>query len=171
MIIDMKKVRAASKWLLLIIWMVIIFVFSSQNGEESSGLSGRVTDTVIKMLKPGNAEVMYDTVHYIVRKGAHFTEYAILGVLWSLALHSLPIVRRHSLWIAFVASAAYAVFDEIHQSFVSGRTPAVKDVMIDSAGALFGIIVFGIITCLVLRRRRSGDEMATSCSETSWLKR
>ena len=171
MVIDIKKVRAAIYWLLLVIWIVIIYAFSSQNGGVSSGISGRVTDVIIKILKPGKIEYVYDTVHYIVRKGAHFTEYAILGVLWSLALFQLPFVRRHSFWIAFVACVACAVFDEFHQSFVPGRVSAVKDVMIDSSGALFGIIVFGLITCLVFRRRRSGDEVTTSCPGIFWPKR
>lgn len=154
MVIDMKKVRAAICWLLLVIWMVVIFMFSSQNGDESSGLSERVTDAVIKMLKSGNAADVYETIHYIVRKTAHFTEYAILGALWALSLLFLPKVRRHSLWIAFAASVVYAALDEFHQSFVSGRVPAVKDVIIDSSGVLFGIIIFGLITYFVLRRRR-----------------
>jgi VanZ family protein len=69
----------------------------------------------------------------ILRKGAHVTEYAILGLLLLRALgREAP---------AFALGVAYAITDEVHQHFVSGRHSSPIDVAIDSAGILLGVLV------------------------------
>ena len=68
-----------------------------------------------------------------LRKLAHLTEYAVLGALLARGLRTLP---------AFVAGVAYAVTDEIHQTFVTGRAGRVTDVAIDAVGVLLGILLF-----------------------------
>jgi VanZ family protein len=70
----------------------------------------------------------------ILRKAAHVSEYAILGLLLVRA------VRRHS--TAFLIGVTYAITDELHQHFVSGRHASPVDVAIDSTGVLIGILVF-----------------------------
>lgn len=132
-------------WFLTIGWMSVIFGFSSQNSGQSSGISRTLAELLsdIVMRKP-----FYDlsieeqnTLEFIVRKFAHFSEYAILGVL----LASLVMVYYKSIyWYGVVAIFCffYAVTDEWHQSFVPGRVPAWKDICIDSAGAVTGIVFF-----------------------------
>jgi VanZ family protein len=72
------------------------------------------------------------TWDFVLRKGAHVTEYAILGALLLRALHSeVP---------AFLAGLAFAASDEFHQHFVPGRHGAVYDVAIDACGILLGIL-------------------------------
>jgi len=72
----------------------------------------------------------WDTV---LRKGAHVTEYAILGLLLLRAVgRELP---------AFLIGVAYAITDEVHQHFVQGRHASPVDVAIDSAGILLGIVL------------------------------
>ena len=72
----------------------------------------------------------WDTV---LRKGAHVTEYAILGLLLLRAVgRELP---------AFLIGVAYAITDVVHQHFVQGRHAAPVDVAIDSAGILLGIVL------------------------------
>jgi VanZ family protein len=72
----------------------------------------------------------WDTV---LRKGAHVTEYAILGLLLLRAVgRELP---------AFLIGVAYAITDEMHQHFVQGRHASPVDVAIDSAGILLGIVL------------------------------
>ncbi len=69
----------------------------------------------------------------ILRKGAHVTEYAILGLLL------LRAVGREA--PAFLLGVGYAITDEVHQHFVSGRHASPIDVAIDSAGVLLGVLV------------------------------
>ena len=118
--------------------MGVIFYFSSQTGGESAGVSNLVAEAISRAL-PG---VDTDILGFFVRKGAHATEFAILGALLAWAL------RGRSLW-AFLIGVTYAVTDEVHQLFVPGRAGQVTDVLIDSAGVLIGV---GILAYLRSRR-------------------
>jgi VanZ family protein len=107
----MPASRALSLWLPVVIWAAVIFTFSSI---PSLGTGLGVWDTIL-------------------RKGAHMTEYAILGLLLLRALgRELP---------ALALGFAYAVSDEIHQHFVRGRHASPVDVLIDTAGVAIGIFL------------------------------
>jgi VanZ family protein len=107
----MPASRALSLWLPVVAWAAVIFVLSSI---PSLGTGLGAWDTVL-------------------RKGAHLAEYALLGALLVRAL------RREG--VAFVIGVLYAVSDEVHQHFVSGRHAAAVDVLIDAAGVAIGIYV------------------------------
>ena len=103
--------RILTVWLPVVAWAALIFVLSAQP-DLSTGLG---------------------TWDLVLRKLAHLTEYAILGALLLRAVGArVP---------ALVAGVAYAVGDEIHQTFVPGRQGSVLDVLIDSAGVVIGILV------------------------------
>ena len=100
-------------WLPVIVWAGVIFTFSSV---PNLGTDLGVWDTIL-------------------RKAAHVTEYAILGLLLLRAVgREVP---------AFVLGVAYAITDEVHQHFVAGRHASPIDVAIDSAGIVLGIVAFG----------------------------
>ena len=88
-------------------------------------------------------------VHFVTRKLAHFTEYAILGFLAARAFRTSPRPAISSRWflISLTLVVTYALVDEYHQSFVPTRTASVWDSLIDMAGGL---------TALLLVRRRKG---------------
>ena len=86
----------------------------------------------------------------LLRKLAHFTEYAVLTGLWWRALRGLG--ARFPLAIAMAISLGYAATDEFHQTFVDGRRGTPVDVLIDSAG-----IAIAATTIAVLRLRASAD--------------
>jgi VanZ family protein len=102
---------ALSVWLPVIAWAAVIFVLSS-----------------IPNLATGLG--FWDTV---LRKGAHLTEYAILGALLLRALHRPG--------PALALGVAYAASDELHQHFVRGRHGSPLDVLLDSVGVTIGILV------------------------------
>ena len=112
----------ASRWLPVLVWAGVIFAFSS-----------------IPSLNSG-----LGTWDYVLRKGAHMTEYAILSVLLVRATGSY-------VW-AFTVAVAYAGSDEFHQTFVRGRHGSPVDVGIDAVGALIGL------TLLSSRRTRWSTE-------------
>ena len=70
----------------------------------------------------------------LLRKLAHFTEYAVLTALWWRALRGLGVEFGPALAGALAISFGYAVSDELHQTFVDGRHGSAVDVLIDSAG-------------------------------------
>lgn len=160
--------RSTIAGLLAIIWMCIIFVFSSQPADESSevsvGFSYRIVSSAGTFFHlPWDEEEfrrISTAIEGYIRKAAHMTEYAILSVLLYLWLENwqLTLVKRSV--IAVFLAMLYAASDELHQLFVLGRAGSVRDVMIDSAGAVLGILVFvGVKKCIsfLLNRRKSRE--------------
>ena len=84
--------------------------------------------------------------HFIGRKIAHFTEYALLTALWWRALRT-RLIPQKALTLAVAIAVAYAVTDELHQLAVEGRHGTPVDVLIDAAGA-------ATAATLIARRRR-----------------
>jgi VanZ family protein len=85
-------------------------------------------------------------VEFFIRKSAHVTEYAIMGVLIYL---SLRMIFQRFIGISLVSISLcyiYAVTDEYHQSFVADRTPLFADVLLDTGGAAIGILLFMILS-------------------------
>lgn len=128
----MKK---AAAWALCAVWMGVIFIMSAMPGDVSGAQSGMITRLIasVLVLLPGGGRIPQDTVHLLVRKGAHMAEYAVLFALYRRALR-LSGARRPGM-TALVMCAAYAATDEMHQGFVAGRGPSPVDVAIDTAGA------------------------------------
>lgn len=132
--------------------MYIIFSFSSQTGTESGSLSHKISyefisvaDKVLNKNLSENTKQQYaQKIEHPVRKLAHMTEYAILALCISFPLYVYG-VRGFLLFLfAGLFCVAFACTDEFHQSFVAGRGPSKKDVLIDSTGALIGILVVQI---------------------------
>ena len=122
-----------------VVMMVLIFYLSAQVGHESGGLSAKVCEKII-ILFGGSmpSDIMaqkIEMMQFPIRKLAHFSEYALLCLLWIFAFRYNEFSTKQMYILAFVLSAAYAGADEFHQSFVPGRCAAVTDVLIDSSGA------------------------------------
>lgn len=134
-------VRKVISWLLVILWMGLIFYLSHQQAIESSHLSAGVTERIIAVIESviSGVEIDVGNFNHLIRKGAHFFSYLILGILVTNALKSSAIRGLKSFLIALVICILYAVSDEVHQLFVPGRAGQVMDVMIDSAGAAVGL--------------------------------
>lgn len=139
-------------WIPVIAWMIIIFFFSAQNADESdktSGIAAKIFEylinTIFGSFSDSFKSALLNNCHFIVRKTAHFTEYAILGILSSIAFKSYD---KLSAWLKKIFSAAlcllYAASDELHQAFVPGRSCQLRDVIIDFSGAVFGILIFSL---------------------------
>lgn len=133
-----------------LIWMYIIAGFSGAVGEESSGLSLAVTESIVEGIDMITYEETYseeerielvEMLHTPVRKLAHMTEYAVLYILVAIPMMCTlrNVGRRRIIVIALFVCVIYAAFDEIHQLFVEGREGKVTDVIIDTAGSLFGL--------------------------------
>lgn len=134
------------KLLLIIIWMIIIFLFSNQSASESSKLSdGLIDNTIVKVYELFNGkaseekkEIIIDNYTVFVRKSAHFVMYFILGILCFIYFKDFT---KHYIIYSIIVCLLYAVSDEIHQMFSINRGPGVIDVLIDTLGSLTSIII------------------------------
>ena len=124
--------------------MYMIFSFSAQTADESGQLSMLVSEKVVLLLgklTSGNLDtaqvgVYVDEIHFLVRKMAHFSEYFLLGLTLSLPLY---VYRLRGFWLVLAAGLFCAGFA------VAGRSPALRDVAIDTAGSITGIYMTRII--------------------------
>ena len=150
--------------LLLLATFATIFHFSSQIGEESDEVSKGLLSKLIdifpytKDLSDVTKEKLIEYGNPIIRKLAHFSIYALVGV-WIMSFMSTFKTRLYKKWIvSMIVGIGYAIFDEYHQSFVSGRAPSIMDVWIDSLGVLAGILVVLIIIS-IYRALKSDKEV------------
>lgn len=146
----------------VILLMVLIFSFSSQEAHVSDQTSDGIVMRLIALLIPGFetlSESQQESIRHIcailVRKGAHLTEYLLLGASLMLHIKAISVCRalpREAL-LSFLAGALYAVSDELHQLFVPGRSGEVKDVLLDSFGVLLGVLLIRLAARIRERRR------------------
>ena len=120
--------------ILIILWTCLIFLFSSQDGGESSGFSRKFVEFFIKDPE------MVSKVEPYVRKLAHFSEYGLGGVLFISLFSTYEWTDRRKIVTSISLGVWYAIMDEIHQLMVPGRSGAIKDVYIDSLGITTGVI-------------------------------
>ena len=131
---EMDKRRRYAAWALCALWMAVIFAMSAMTGMasgETSGTLARIIAALISLFS-GTADAL--ELEFIIRKGAHLTEFAVLFVLYCRALRLSGAKKAGPL--ALVMTIAYAATDELHQYFVPGRAASPVDVMIDACGAL-----------------------------------
>ena len=118
----------------MVLWMIFIFIMSSMNETISSNQSGFFVSLIANLFNIKNIEILTT----IVRKMAHFTEYFILGIL---VINSLDISNKRYLY-SFIIGFIYAISDEIHQLFITGRSGKIFDVLIDSLGIIMSIFIY-----------------------------
>ena len=132
---------------------VLGFIFgnSLQTAPESSALSGAVLDLFDPLL--GHSSRSEEELAHILRKLAHFAEFSLLGLSLCGTAHgfSLPRPRLSAAACGILAAAA----DEFLQRFAEGRSPQLTDVMLDSAGVLFGLCLWMLLRCIVRRHTDS----------------
>ena len=143
--------RTLLAWLLVLVWAGVIWQFGSD--AYSLDRTSRFLQPLINWLL-GDVELATRIqIHALVRKSAHFIEYAILALLAFRA--ALLTAERHQIstacWVALFFVATVAAADEFRQSFSAARTGSPYDVLIDVAGGLVGLL--GVL--VIMRRVRA----------------
>ncbi len=131
-----NKIGFAVFCLMSVFCMVMIFMFSYQSAETSSGTSLSLYDYFIELT--GFSFIS----HNAFRKIAHFCEFAALG--FSVGGSVYFYLNKINIIAPLLFSVAYAISDEIHQIFVPDRACRIFDIFVDSCGSLFGITVLFI---------------------------
>lgn len=139
----------------LFIMSGIIFSFSLQVAEVSNEQSGFIVAIVTKILVPlvGNT-FSIDTLTYVVRKCAHFSEYALLGILGAYA--NMGWNRKYTkLFIGY--GVINAVLDETIQYFVPGRSCQLSDMVLDSIGYFCGFLFVLFVYKYFVKGEKAND--------------
>lgn len=148
------KIKRVILIIAIILNCSIIFYFSNQVSNTSSKQSSRVVEIISNMFpiiknmeEPQKTHMKENILTPIIRKTAHFSIYTILGILTINLMLTIKNKKMYEILIfALIFCVFYAITDEFHQSFIPGRSAEIRDVLIDSSGALVGILVtLGII--------------------------
>ena len=142
----------------LLLWMAFIFLAST--GAFSGENTSRILRPLLLWLFPHVSEEQIAVIHLLIRKFAHFSEYAVLGFLAARAFagSAQRLLRGHWTTVSAILVVIYALLDEFHQSYVASRSASIFDSLIDIAGGLFALICFAYFRRT--RRRKALSERA-----------
>jgi len=142
-------------WILVILWAALIFSFSNQTGTNSGGLSTRITEFILGIFNLELEAEAFNFCQFLVRKTAHFSEYAIFSVLiFNAVYNTFSLKIKYTALISFICAALYSISDEFHQLFIADRVGSPIDCMIDSFGALTGVL-FCLATIYFIKKIKS----------------
>ncbi len=140
--------RQVLAWTPVVLCMMVIFSFSSQDGAASGATSAGVmelldpiVEPLYENLPPAEQAEFLDSFHLFIRKTAHFSIYFLLGLFSFPAFGTYPLSRKKQAVCSVLLCLVYACSDEVHQSFVAGRGPSLTDVLLDTAGASTAVIL------------------------------
>ena len=128
----------------LLLWMA--FITFASTGEFSAANTSRILRPILLWLFPNLTPSEFAYTHYLIRKAAHFTEYAVFAFLAARALASSSrrVLRRGWFVISLLMVVSYALLDEYHQSLVAVRTASLYDSMIDISGGLTALLLYAL---------------------------
>ena len=147
--------------ILLACWYYMIFSFSSQDAEQSGSISYEISENCVKFVNSIAGKNWTDTVvnslaelfEHPLRKLAHFSEYACMGILVYTMLRPWKPRGRKLYLLIILWVFLSAAGDEFHQTFVPGRDGNLPDVLLDTCGGTFGVAL-SILFEKILRRSK-----------------
>jgi len=157
------KIKEIINIVVIILWLVIIFLFSAQNGTESESVSSEViiktVETITREeLTTSEKENLVKKVLFPVRKSAHFFLYFVLAIIvFTFCLKKFKMTRK-SFIITILFCFLYSITDEIHQLFVVGRTSRILDIFIDTIGATISTLIYYGIYQIIKKKRLSSKK-------------
>ena len=137
------------KGFIVILCMLSIFLFSTDNSSESTRKSNQVilgiTNLFHKDLSNKEKKKIIDMFFVPIRKMAHFGIYLVLGISFICFLREFSIPVLKLLLLSIFLTFLYACSDEVHQLFVPGRSGQVSDVLLDTIGASVGVGLYYLL--------------------------
>ncbi|MBD3108747.1 VanZ family protein [Bacillus sp. AGMB 02131] len=141
-------------FIMLVVWMGIIYMFSSQTYEEQSlsyilaNFRGTPVEQLLQRVHfyyAGSEISIYaigveGVLEFFIRKAAHFGIFFVLGFLTYAFFRNKWNGSLMTFAVSFMFVVLYACLDEFHQKLTGGRTPLLQDVILDSVGGLCGIV-------------------------------
>lgn len=149
-----SKKKFIIKLILVIIWLGVIFYLSNSNGYETGKQSHfiskiAITNTLkvtnlfqitnVDLTNKNEIDIIIDKYHPFIRKIAHFTEFFVLSILVLLLIQETLLDKKYLFVVMFCLTIA--IWDEIHQLFISQRNGNLIDVLIDTSGGITYCII------------------------------
>lgn len=146
-------------------WLPVLFMIGAMYYASTDVFSGdntrNIIERIVLWLKPHTPERTLLKINYIVRKLAHFTEYAVLAALLFRAFRADSVLRWRWQWAAYSFAMAFgwALLDEFHQTFTRTRGGSIYDSLLDTSGAL---VMLAVIWAVSASRQKPDQSMRTT---------
>lgn len=170
------KILKIISTIFVLVWMITVFIFSSQDGTQTLNTSGafiQVIDSTLNNVESNNTNKT-DTVNTqdnnnkkynyskelqtFVRKNAHYFLYTVGGIILSVFFYAFLKENKKIYAFAILTGMIYAMSDEFHQKFIAGRTSRITDVGIDTLGVITGTILFMVFINILIRSKKKKSE-------------
>lgn len=156
------NIRHPKMWLGVCLAIVVVTLLIWGNSMRTSTQSAQQSGSLLAFLMPWLTAlgIQPEGFHTILRKLAHFSEYGLLGVLWTMELWLGPHrEKRRGAMERLSLCMLTAFLDETIQLFVPGRSGEIRDVWIDTAGAWTGIVITTCLVCIAMKFRNRNKNM------------
>lgn len=151
----MKKSKGRMIFCITLLALNIGFIWvNSLLPREISSAFSKLVGRIISIFFPSDVVVDAGDGHGILRKVAHFLEFCSLGVLLSWLTRMKQEKNLICIIVPLITGVAVAAVDETIQLFIPGRGPHIRDVGIDSAGVLLGVLLVWLLVCLKTKRTK-----------------
>jgi VanZ family protein len=142
-------------WAPVLVWMAVIFLFSSSS-DPFWALPSSWKEPIVQARSDQETR-QKDSLVEILGQNGHVLEYTILGFLAyrSIAITTGPRPVTLLVTLAVVLCFFYGLSDEIHQAFIPFRAFQLSDLILDSIGGLSG----SLVASLVYKNNRLGGEI------------
>jgi VanZ family protein len=141
-------------WAPVAIMLGVMYYFSTDvfSGENTRSL----IEVILGWFVPEPATRMVNRFNFYVRKAGHFVEYAMLAMLLFRAFRADSPKKWKLAWAVYSMTVVicWSLVDEFHQTLTWRRGGSLYDSALDSAGGLFGVLLIGVISCILERRKR-----------------
>ena len=159
-----KHIITVFNWLLVVICMTAIFLFSHQDSSQSGELSGNISEAIYGPIVETfpDTDVTEESIHISLRMLGHFGLFMLLGATLINALYRDLKDKRYAVLFSILGAMLYAVTDETHQIFVPGRTFEIFDILIDSLGATVGVMILYLIFNTFLKNKSDTENQVNT---------
>lgn len=146
--------------MITIIIMIVIFMFSSQNGTQSSQISGSLQNSIIELLKEYiKIPQAFWLGGLLIRKAAHISIYFLLSISFYIGFtNNYEKLYKRNLNTALF-SILYSMTDEFHQTFVVGRSGRISDVFIDFLGCVIALIICSFCSKYIIKNKYKDNKL------------
>lgn len=149
-----KTIRCLLPAVVICAAALVLWHFSDHNAEQSNTLSRPLAESILSFFGVKATQEQIKTANWIVRKAAHFSLFFCLG--FGVAGTLQPVVKRRmvTFFCTVAVGVVLAVSDELHQLFSTGRYSSVWDILLDSFGALCGLLIYFAVS-IIFRKRKA----------------
>lgn len=140
--VNQDKLKKIISIILVLLWMILIFYFSNQEGSTSLNSSNSIINLLNNLFQKINININLndiDIVSFFVRKSAHMFLYFMLYLWIYYAMYEWNLKKRN--WLSLIFCFIYAISDEFHQLFVPNRSFQLTDILIDTLGSSLAYLI------------------------------